>query len=257
MINPKFIVGSAIAGFALSFFVGLFSGAGLLVILLRALVCAAGFAGVCIGILFVSGKYLFSPAADTGTADANGAAGRVPPPGRTVDITVSDETVPQAAKDPLKDIPSEQNAENRVGGQFQERGEVGRKDSSAAVGSVDPFEKVPLGSEEGGAAAADVVPADRTASRNDAASEVSERPAVQESGNGTDELDDLPDLDNLVSEESLSRKTDDNVIEDSDFAAGDAAPAGTPVQPAGQEPEIKDVPLITQAIRTVLAKDEQ
>ena len=59
MRSIKALIVSASFGFLLSFVFGLFSHAAILIILLRALITAAVFAGLGFGISFVSDKFLF------------------------------------------------------------------------------------------------------------------------------------------------------------------------------------------------------
>jgi hypothetical protein len=245
MINPKVIVGSAIGGFVLSFLTGLFSGAGFLIILFRAVMCAAGFGGISAAVQYVSAKFL-TP--DTLFRGMDRSTDSVVRPGSNVDITIADEELPKDENGPQFFVNTNNQGETDSGIEKQTDNDT----------SVNPVEKVAL--DESG-----FIPV--ALGKNDGLNkniEADVRPDTEEenvpssvdNNNDVEKLDELPDLGDLVVDGSDKENLESGVIQDSDFASQDTALTDTPARPAGRAANMKDTALLTQAVRTVLANDQ-
>lgn len=96
MKNPRLIVGAAAIGFSLSLLTGLFSGAFILVILLRALICAAVFGGLSFAVQILSDKFLTVEQPFTDIGKSQDAVST----GSKVDITIPEEDLTKEANGP-------------------------------------------------------------------------------------------------------------------------------------------------------------
>ena len=90
MRSIKALIVLASFGFLLSFVFGLFSHAAIIIILLRALITAAVFAGLGFGISFVSDKFLFEDS-DSSDISVESVPVSNPAVGSRVDLYVHDE----------------------------------------------------------------------------------------------------------------------------------------------------------------------
>jgi hypothetical protein len=98
MKSPRNLIIAVVAGFFLSFFIGLISGAGIGILMLRALICAAVFGGVVFAVRLVADKFLLGDAKiETGNSSYSDEQGA------NVDITLDDEVFQEEPEMPQSD----------------------------------------------------------------------------------------------------------------------------------------------------------
>ncbi|MDR1784905.1 MAG: hypothetical protein LBR23_00335 [Spirochaetaceae bacterium] len=100
MKNPKIIIIAGAAGFFLSFIIALASGAGLGIVLLRALVCALAAGALTLGIQAAAGRYLSVP----GEGAFFPQEGEASQAGRGVNILLGDDPLPGDRNGPEFDV---------------------------------------------------------------------------------------------------------------------------------------------------------
>ncbi|MDE6720237.1 MAG: hypothetical protein K2J68_10335 [Treponemataceae bacterium] len=279
MIKIKPVVICASIALALSFFVSLLSRNSLPISLLKAVIFAAVFGGIAVGIQVVYDKFLSEGEASSITESRAPQQKTV---GSKVDLVVSEEDLPNEENAPTFALDSTRHVLTAA--------DVGVKTSSArenvveqnmrpaqpSVGVSDETkiaepsgnESVPAGnvSEESGtfvrqdlAAKPEAVNASTSSSEDSARPESSKSDDAKSSSVGGDELPELDDFPALGGDDSEDKQSseDEGVIEDSDFAEG-----GSPSIPRRTEfsdgtiADSKDASLMAEAIRTVLVKDE-
>ena len=240
MRNIKFISIFAACGFVLSFVFGLFSHSSFLIILLRALICCAVFAGLGILISLLFNNFLDdSSSSDFGSDDfdnSSKSADDSPKLGQLVDVVIEDEDL----------APSESDNHFLVGDNHQmlKKSDISEKSNNAVEKnkefvplreheSVDNFSsKEPLSPEEVGLSAS-----------SDDGDEVE-----QEEG-----IDTLPDMESMVfTEDNDSGEEESNSYGDSDFGSS----AGTYKKSSESVPDVKDAALMAKAISTALSEDD-
>lgn len=278
MIKIKPVVLCASIALALSFFISLFSRNSFPISLLKAVIFAAVFAGIAVGIQVVYDKFLSE-------GEASISESRAPQQkvvGSKVDLVVSEE-----------DLPNEENAPTFALGSTRHvltAADVGIKASPAAETSAEqnahtgqPSEGVSSGANRqtsvGDEAAPNAPVSEKAESvvRHDSQAnseaelppashgEHSARTESSDAGNaksssfGSDELPELDDFPALGGDDSESAPgtEDEGVVEDSDFAEEGSPSLSRRTEFAdGTIADSKDASLMAEAIRTVLVKDE-
>lgn len=279
MIKIKPVVICASVALALSFFVSLLSRNSLPISLLKAVIFAAVFGGIAVGIQVVYDKFLSEGEASSITESRAPQQKTV---GSKVDLVVSEEDLPNEENAPTFALDSTRHVLTAA--------DVGVKASSARQNVVEQSarsaqpsagvsdeakssgpsgnESVPTGnvSEENSAfVRQDLAAKPEAANPSASSSEDSAQPESSKSDDaktasaGGDELPELDDFPALGGDDSETKQSseDEGVIEDSDFAEG-----GSPSIPRRTEfsdgtiADSKDASLMAEAIRTVLVKDE-
>ena len=240
---PKIYAACGAAGFALSFVVGIFSGASLLLVLARALVFGAVFAGLAVLFNFLLRRFV----PDLFDKDAASEPASKPSPmpmpksrGGKLDITISDEgdAAPEDEDFSVPDFMKDRS-----------RGKPAAPAASAAAGA--------------GEDAAAGAPADEGAQGGDEPALDGEMPAVPAPDSGQDQqadgggaLADMPDASEFVEEDEFGGglAADDN--------GGDPQDSEPPRPAATRRPAPSvsasgvDAETMAKAIRTVLSKKD-
>ena len=273
MIKIKPIIFSACAAFVLSFFTALAARSGLPVALIKAFVFGLLFGALAAGVQFVYAKFLADGASAPEAAEEQQRV-----VGSKVDLVVSEEDLPED-----KDAPAFYVEGKHV---LSNDDLVGKKSAVAADDSLsaarqnetlDAVEKV----REQKAAENIAQKAAEIASPAPAAVELEAPPGVSQpqakeapaafapinlahgassaapaaAMSGDDELDDLPDIGEIGG--GSASEAEGGVIEDSEFAEeGMARPSRQTELADGKVADVKDAPVMAEAIRTILKTEE-
>lgn len=279
MIKIKPVVICASVALALSFFVSLISRNNLPVSLLKAVIFAAVFGAIAVGIQVVYEKFLSEGEA---SSIAESRAPQQKTVGSKVDLIVSEEDLPNDENAPTFALDStrhvltaadfgvktssahENAAEQNLRSAQASEGVSGEAENSVPHGN----ESVPQGnvSEESAAfvrkdltakGEAENPPASSgTDSARPESSKIDDAKSASAGGDELPELDDFPALGGDDSEEDQGSE-DEAVIEDSEFAEGGSSPSPRRAEFSdGTVADSKDASLMAEAIRTVLVKDE-
>ena len=277
MIKIKPIIFSAAAAFVFSFFTALFAKSGLPVSLLKAVIFALVFGALAVGVQFLYANFLASgaPSQEAAVEDSK-------PVGGKVDLVVSEEDLPEdkdgpsffvdgkhvvynddiktsvaAAPAPSKDpaLSAERqnealDAAEKVREEKAAQNIAKKADGILAAGGGDS------GSAEEAKPA--FAPIDLAAKSSEPAGQESDgaaaAPAPSASSSVVDELDDLPDIGSIGGGSASSQE---EVIEDSEFAQeGTAQPKRQTELADGKVADVKDAPIMAEAIRTILKNEE-
>lgn len=272
MIKIKPIVFSACAAFVLSFVIAIASKSGFAASLLKAAVFGLLFGAIAVGVQFVYAKFLAE-----GTALVE-AAEEPKVMGSKVDLVVSEEDLPEDKEAPVfyvegkhvlsnEDVgihkaaePSaeafsaaEQNDALETAEKVREQKAAENITQKAAEAASRPSapqpEDVPLEAE---------APQKKEAQPAFAPINLASGGAAASSGSagGNDELDDLPDIGEIGGGSSAEGQ-DEGVIEDSEFAEeGMVHPRRQTEFSDGKVADVKDAPVMAEAIRTILKTEE-
>lgn len=275
MIKIKPIIFSACGAFVFSFFTALFAKSGLPIALLKAVIFAVVFGGLAVGIQFVYGNFLASSSAAPEAAEETKSVGG------KVDLVVSEEDLPDDKDSPVffvdgkhiisgDDVGEQSHSQGAVSVQSQNEAldaaekvreakaaqNIVQKAEEAAVQEREPA-KAPKKEPEAAPAFAPInLAANASPSGQSSPAQVSSPSA----STGDDELDDLPDIGDIggVGGGSASPASeDDEVIEDSEFAQDGSVQVHRQTELAdGKVADVKDAPVMAEAIRTILKKEE-
>lgn len=266
MFDLKKIIITSICGFILSFLFGLFSGATILVILLRALCFAIVFALLALLIQIVTSKFFEEDDRKLSDTEPTSQEAVKPQTGTNVDITIEDEDLPEDSGGPEFILKSDFNVINNSDKKIEKKppeldtieqapkavvSNTEKEDSSNDSFKPMSFNELPR----------NVAPTNPFAKEDN---EVTSAPQSSEEDiqsseskndtNEMDELDELPDIGDLVSEKTKN-DSNDQFIKNSDFALN-----GNKVDSTGEitsKPnEGRDSVLMAEAIRTILTKEE-
>ncbi len=294
MINPKNVCTAAIAGFILSFLIGVFAGNHLLTVFIRALIFAAVFAVLSVGVSFLFYKFLFVPTA-SGEIDAPLAEAKAPSlsrGGSLVDITVDDEGLPDDAGSPRFSVsnnrPGLGAAELSSDSAKKEKAPAPKEPESSAEDTVaasvqasapdagPAFTAAPLTEVSAGQNHEKVPPKAEEAKNESAVHENKPSPEqgefkpvdLAQAAKHSDaaekheapppqsnpEIDELPDIGALG--DGVAASGEGSVISDSDFASqGSSSSSAT--FPDGKSAENKDAAVMAMAIQTILQHEKQ
>lgn len=247
MINPKNICICSCIGFFLSFFIGLVSGVHFSHILLRAVIFAAIFAGLCIGVTFIYTNFL---SAETGGFSSDVDSMPQKQTGSVVNIVVDDANLADDGMTPKFTVLG--NRSSLVAASKTEPAAVSGGvasepvvDSAAdsANASAPAFQPVSLGGAESSA------PVSGETQPAHSADSVSAPVAAPTSAEKLDELPDIGGMDIGASSDIPSTDSDptDDVVSDSEFATGGAK--------LREQPISGDTNVMAKAIQTLLAQD--
>ena len=262
MINPKNICISACIGFFISFLIGLFSDVHFSVVILRAFLCALGFALLCVGITFLYQKFL---SIDTGgfAAESDPVAAKAQS-GGVVNIVVGDSSLPDEELAPKFTVLNNHSDLNKNSESLSAASNTLSEEepSSASPGQPEPLAAGPAPHAE----RAQDNPAPSVAADNSfkpvSLGQVSHNPepdapsaraaAASSDGNSTEQLDELPDISDMQTDSSdLASELDspgtDEIVSDTEFATG-----GSKMK---EQPISGDTTVMAKAIQTLLAKD--
>lgn len=271
MIKIKPIVFSACAAFVLSFVIAIASKSGFAASLLKAAFFGLLFGGIAVGVQFVYSRFLAEGNAPAEAAEEPKAMGS------RVDLVVSEEDLPddkdapafyvegkhvlsnedvgspsmQAKPSQAKPAASAEPAAEAFSAAEQNKAlEAAEKvrEQKAAENIVQKAEDVPV--DVGVPQAQEAQPAFSPVSL--AAGAVSANAAASTS----DELDDLPDIGDIGGVSSAEAQ-EDGVIEDSEFAEEGMAHVSRQTELSdGRIVDVKDAPVMAEAIRTILKTEE-
>ncbi|MCR5606449.1 MAG: hypothetical protein K6F69_06515 [Treponema sp.] len=263
MGNPKRLIYAAGVGFILSFIVGLFASIEFVHIIIRAIICAALFAGVAFACQSIFYKYLDEP------SDSGEVISSAPKVGGIVDLTLDGEKLSEDTNAPrfnvgsnLKDLStidvkdSNNNSGAAVANDKQET-----SSTSDSASSFKPMGVVNVAASSSTSAASNADNAnDNNVKQNQ--NTVSDSMPIssnsQSSNNqnvSLDTIDELPDIGDLDSEGDSASFSSGTTTSTSSMSV----PADKKSEvsfPDGSNPSVKDAALIAQAISTVLAKDD-
>ncbi|MBR5964793.1 MAG: hypothetical protein IK015_01565 [Treponema sp.] len=280
MIKIKPIIFSACAAFVLSFVTALAARSGLPVSLLKAFIFGLLFGAIAVGVQFVYAKFLSEGGA------APEAAEEPKVMGSKVDLVVSEEDLADDKDSPVfyvegkhvlssDDVGGAQKAAPVAGGAIPagsgaaipaEAGAISAHEQNQALEAAEKVreqkaaENITQKAAEMPSPAAPVeeeVP--QAAPEKPAFSPVNlaqgGAPASPAPSSGDEELDDLPDIGEIGG--ASSAETEEGVIEDSEFAEeGIARPRRQTELSDGKVADVKDAPIMAEAIRTILSSEE-
>lgn len=278
MINPKNICISAAVGFVLSFIIGCVSEVAFLHIVLRALIFAAVFAAMSAGLSYIYKTFLSDGQNSDSLKSDNDASPEKQSSGGLVNIVVDDSTLRDDSSSPKfsvtnpnvfnDDSVDEGKAEandkklNSSPGAASSEKNL-RKDSSqkdaakpqAQANTVVDKPGKPDASQNGFVAKdlGSITSKNNGGVQDSSADDIKNDDSSSDAGDQSvsESIDELPDIGN-VEFSSSSSSISPSVIEDSDFARGKSGVSSSSAAPGGQ-----NVDTIAQAIRTLLAKDNE
>ena len=232
---PKIYAVCGAAGFVLSFIVGLFSGASFLLILLKAVIFGAVFAGLAVLINFLLNRFV----PDLFDKEAI-AALKPKASGAKLDITISDED-DASPEDDLSSFPDFMKHRSQAKS-------APPRASAVASGAV-PSE---VGETAESAPASEVAQSEIAPSQAEAKpeEEASSTSSVSEEESGG-ELDDMPDAEVFASEDE---EFGSDGVESEDASDREPSPSTESTAPKFSANGV-DAELMARAIRTVLSKN--
>ena len=268
MKNLKFIIGFAIFGFLLSFFSGLFSGAGFGIVLLKALLFALIFGALSFGISIVFQKFLASDVSESVISENKTDSHPAKKSEHAVDIVLENE-----------DLPPEENIQPfLVGGQHQmlnQKDVADANQASAATSNANlskteeeldsiegsimdankqanngGFVPMPLAETASNISGTEAKTVSEVNSMQKNNMDASDSNTVSQTANDSEDLDTLPDLEDLPQQQVVPATVEDEMVEDSDFSKN-----GVPSKDADEIAKGKDAALMAKAISTLLAKE--
>jgi len=276
LIKIKPIVFSACAAFVLSFVIAIASKSGFPVSLLKATIFGLLFGAIAVGVQFVYAKFLVEGSAPAEAAEEPKAMGS------RVDLVVSEEDLPDDKEAPAFYVEGKHVLSN------EDVGKPSSQANPAAPAAPSASEEAFSAAEQNEALEAAEKVREQKAAENitQKAAEVASRPASPEpqespapsagdskpafspvnlaaggapasSGSaGGDELDDLPDI-GEIGGGSGAEAQEDGVIEDSEFAEEGMAHVRRQTELSdGKVADVKDAPIMAEAIRTILKTEE-
>lgn len=249
MFNLKLTIGSAAFGLIASFLLGLLGGNLLYIVLLRSLLCAAIMGGAMTLASFVFNKFLADGASDSSTYDSGSSTGSL------VDITISEDVLPDSdnapdfyvAKDYTKTHSEQQSASfNSVEQSSFKASAVESVSSNAetARNNSNTFIPTPLAQEKYSTNVSN-----NSAPITDVPNSQKQQSFSEASFDSLDSLDSLPEMKDVFSD---SKPQNDEVIEDSAFATGEATPSADFVPDVAMG---ADASLMAEAIKTLLKRE--
>lgn len=267
MRSIKALIVSASFGFLLSFVFGLFSHAAILIVLLRALIIAAVFAGLGFLISLVSDKFLFE---DSDGADiaSEPVAAASPVVGSQVDLYVHDEELSPGdsennyfVDDNSKQMLNSSDVKSSSIPAFSQP-KVSPAEPERSVSTENNSETGAIPSESVSAsssassqiAEANIQASESLAAESKASPEASQTPASSGQTVNDSGLDTLPDMSSFVMENTSSSSEEDNddssVESDSHFATTVSHSSGS------GDAGIQDAAVMAKAISSVLSSEE-
>lgn len=275
MIKIKPVVICASLALALSFFISLFSRNAFPLALLKAVIFAAVFGGLAVGIQVVYEKFLSDGEAPV--SESTETPQKVV--GSKVDLVVSEEDLPNEENAPTFSLGSTRHvltaadvgfkpASPQESASEQEAASVAAPSADDAKPSAEPGNESvseTRASEVAASSAQQVSAANSEAANVPASPAGNSAPHEPPKSSGTKSSsvgDELPDLDSFPAldggdSEDKQDAEEESVIEDSDFAEEDSpSPMRRTEFPDGTVADSKDASLMAEAIRTVLVKDE-
>jgi hypothetical protein len=266
MMKPKNIAISAIVGFVLSFLISIIATHRFFRSLLRGGIFAVIFALLAIGIAYLYGKFLEDEAgSDLQSSASPKKADKV---GSVIDLTVSDENLTDDGQGPQFFVANNKHtlaAEDTAAAE-QKATDVAPKvvaeerssaDDGDAIQTATPVEA--NGSDSNaGEQVFQSIDLGKPFSEKEAESSATEGTAKKEEESlSNEEIDELPDIGNLESDNSKEPSEDKEIIKDSDFAvAGKQKKSSNAEFPDGSNAKNHDAETMAKAIRTLLKKDE-
>ncbi len=291
MIKIKPIIASACAAFVFSFFTALFSRSGIPVSLLKAVIFAVVFGGLAVGVQVLYGMFLSEGSAPADTAERQPIGGKVDlvvseedlPEDKEAPVffvdgrrVVTDDDVSskpaQSAKTDSGDggisaarqnqalAAAEKVREEKAAENIEKKAQdisLAKERASAANESASPsgaapsFAPINLAAKSASPLVEEAVP-------NVVPETAAEKKA--EAPSGDSELDELPDISGLGmggGSDRAAAAQDENVIEDSEFAQDGSVKVHRQTELAdGKIADVKDAPVMAEAIRTILKKEE-
>lgn len=276
MIKIKPIIFSAALAFVFSFFTALFAKSGLPISLLKAVIFALVFGALAVGVQVVYGNFLADASAGAAAQEPTEEAAHAV--GSKVDLVVSEADLPEDKDGPTffvdgKHVLSSDDTERNVyagGGAVKAEDKEQTlaaaeqvRDSKAAENIVKQAEERPQESETPPApareeAAPSFAPIDLASGGGSSAPQAKEEAKAPQAAASSqdDELDDLPDIGSFDGSSSSSAAQEE-VIEDSEFAQEGTVQVKRQTELAdGKIADVKDAPVMAEAIRTILKKEE-
>jgi len=250
-------------GFALSLITGLISGNSFGHCILMALVYAVVFAVLCVAVSFIYQKFLSTGQSESASSQD---VSQEPVKGQNVDITLDDDNLPDE-DGPKFFVNNPQMAK-------QSQSELAAEPASTVS---EPVRQVPPESEPGVS-----VMTDENVNKDAELDELPSEPKSADAGNSTgfvpvnlganaekvtenkssstgdsfDNLDELPDVGSLSLDGEKKDSENDDVISDSDFASAGSPPPSGPSFPDGKQAGEQNTAVMAEAIRTILAKQD-
>ena len=267
MMKPKNIAISAIVGFVLSFLISIVATHRFFRSLLRGGIFAVIFALLAIGIVYLYGKFLEDEAGSD--LQSNASPKKTDKVGSVIDLTVSDENLTDDGQGPQFFVANNKHTladEDTVVANAQKAPDVAPKKAAVAQSGADDGGAVPnaapVESSTGDSTTGDQVfqsvDLGKPFTEKEAEPSATEGAAKKEEESLSDEeIDELPDIGNLESDDSKEPPEDKEIIKDSDFAvAGKQKKSSNAEFPDGSNAKNHDAETMAKAIRTLLKKDE-
>lgn len=272
MIKIKPIIFSACAAFVLSFVTALAVKSGFPVSLLKAFIFALVFGALAVGVQFVYAKFLAEGSAPAEVREEPKLMGS------KVDLVVSEEDLPEDKDAPVFYVEGKHVLSNDDVSSVKAAATESSISAAQQNEALDAAEKVreQKAAENIVQAAAESVAEKPAESQAPAARPVVEEEVPKVSGTdssfspvnlasgaasvstaktGDDELDDLPDIGDIGG--GSASESSGDVIEDSEFAEeGMARPSRQTELADGKVADVKDAPIMAQAISTILKREE-
>lgn len=271
MIKVKPIIFSACAAFVLSFVTALAAKSGFPVSLLKATIFGLLFGAIAVGVQFVYARFL----ADGGAAPE--AAEETKVMGSKVDLVVSEEDLPDDKESPAfyvegkHVLSSDDVGAPKAAASFDESVSAARQnealEAAEQVREQKAAENITQKAAEMARPAEAPVsapapsPAAAQPVEEDVLQAAEEKPAfspvnlVQGGSSSNEELDDLPDIGEIGG--GAAAEAEEGVIEDSEFAEeGMARPSRQTEFSDGKVADVKDAPIMAEAIRTILSSED-
>ena len=270
MIKIKPIIFSACAAFVLSFVTALAVKSGFPVSILKAFIFALLFGALAVGVQFVYAKFLAEGSASAEVREEPKLMGS------KVDLVVSEEDLPEDKDAPVfyvegKHVLSNDDVSSVKAAAAESSISAARQNEALDAAEKVREQKAAENIVQAAAANVSESPAPAPAARPVVEEEVPKvngaepsfspvnlaggAPSVSPAKTGDDELDDLPDIGDIGG--GVSSESSGDVIEDSEFAEqGMARPRRQTELADGKVADVKDAPIMAQAISTILKTEE-
>lgn len=265
MKNIKFVAVFAACGFVLSLLFGLFSHAGILSILLKALIFGIVFGILGFGISFLFNKFLLGDEAGDGDVDIStptpkmSFSGNDDTKGQIVDITIKDEDLPESSSDNHFVVGDNHQLLNETdyGKSHVQAAPVAETapDPNVSFMPVRNLETITnVSSKESIKPDATPVPEPAAAS---APAPAAPSFVPENKGSSDNEIDTLPDISGFAIDNAPQTDAS-TIVEDVDSESGNefVTTATRSMSSDAEVPEIKDASLYAKAISSVLSAED-
>lgn len=257
MINVKAISISAICGFVLSFFFGLFSHSKFIMILIKALVFALIFGVIGFLVSFLYKKFLAGENSNEFSSGNEGEAGSVQAPvkGQKVNLVIEDQEFERG--DSENHFVVGENHQMLNESDFG-KSEASTTDSNPSFVPLRKYETVEnlSGKEAQSNSVAPVMDNNSAEQKSPVSNAGNGLPTLQDT-NG-EKLDVLPDMDNLTMSENVitATESDNSSMENSGFSSEEGFSTASSSRSKNVDAEVQDAGIMAKAISSILSSEE-